>query len=167
MEEAAITLFAFDNQSLPNIDGLRLHMVAGKRNGGHQFVNPGFSGSDARVLAPGPPGSPDDMLVIYYGNVFVGPDGLLWMYYLAQGTKDPVWKGAPPTHRLERCCLAKSKDGIHWTKPKLGLVNYNGSTANNLIKFTGNPGGDTFLAAGIVFYDADATDAAKKFKLIW
>ena len=93
------------------------------RPGDHQFVNPGFSGKDNRVLAPGPKGSPDDMLVshgwrrhpdatqcilcgraagdvwadpvafyaraggpqvIYYGNVFVGPDGLLWMYYLAQ-----------------------------------------------------------------------------------
>jgi hypothetical protein len=48
------------------------------------------------VLVPGPKGAPDDMLVIYYGNVFVGPDGLLWMYYLAAGYTDPVWKGKAP-----------------------------------------------------------------------
>jgi len=27
---------------------------------------------------------------------------------------------------------AESRDGIHWTKPELGIVAYNGSTANNL-----------------------------------
>jgi hypothetical protein len=167
VEEDSLTLFAFDNQSLPNINGLKLSLLSGKRGGDNQFVNPGFSGTDARVLAPGPKGAPDDMLVIYYGNVFVGPDGLLWMYYLAQGSTDPVWKGQAPTKRLERLCLAKSKDGQHWTKPKLGLVNYNGSTENNLVKFTGNPDPDTFLAAGIIFYDPDETVSAKKFKMIW
>ena len=119
------------------------------------------------MLAPGPKGAPDDMLVIYYGNVFQGPDGLLWMYYLAQGSEDPYWKGKAPTVRMERLLLAKSKDGQHWTKPKLGLVNYNGSTANNLVKFTGNPEPDTFLAAGIIFYDADETVPGKRFKMIW
>ena len=38
---------------------------------------------------------------------------------------------------MERLLLAKSKDGVHWTRPKLGLVDWNGSTANNLIKFIG------------------------------
>ena len=33
-------------------------------------------------------------------------------------------------HR-EVTCLAESKDGIHWTKPTLGLFNWNGSTENN------------------------------------
>eukprot|EP01046_Picozoa_sp_COSAG06_P000113 COSAG06_NODE_4_length_41837_cov_204.557597_8_plen_209_part_00 len=166
VEEKSVTLFAFDDQSLPNINALKLTLQSGKP-GGDGFVNPGFSPPNNRVLVPGPKGAPDDMLVIYYGNVFVGPDGLLWMYYLAAGSTDPVWKGKAPSHRLERLCLAKSKDGQHWTKPKLGLVDYNGSKDNNLLKFTGNPGGDTFLAAGIIFYDPDEKVAAKKFKMIW
>jgi len=167
VEEKTAALFAFDDHSLPNIVGMKLDLVAGKGAGNHETVNPGFSGSDNRVLAPGPKGAPDDMLVIYYGNVFQGPDGLLWMYYLAQGSEDPYWKGKAPTVRMERLLLAKSKDGQHWTKPKLGLVNYNGSTANNLVKFTGNPEPDTFLAAGIIFYDADETVPGKRFKMIW
>jgi hypothetical protein len=30
-------------------------------------------------------------------------------------------------------CEAFSEDGIHWVKPELGLVEYNGSTANNIL----------------------------------
>lgn len=30
-------------------------------------------------------------------------------------------------------CYALSEDGIHWTKPSLGLVELNGSTANNIL----------------------------------
>ncbi len=30
-------------------------------------------------------------------------------------------------------CYAESRDGIHWTKPNLGLVEVNGSKANNVI----------------------------------
>ena len=65
VEEDSLTLFAFDNQSLPNINGLKLSLESAKGGGDGQFVNPGFSGTDNRVLAPGPKGSPDDMLVIY------------------------------------------------------------------------------------------------------
>jgi len=31
------------------------------------------------------------------------------------------------------CCYAESKDGIHWTKPELGLHEFNGSKANNIV----------------------------------
>lgn len=30
-------------------------------------------------------------------------------------------------------CYAESKDGIHWTRPELGLVKFNGSKKNNII----------------------------------
>ena len=30
-------------------------------------------------------------------------------------------------------CCAESTDGIHWTKPRLGIVEFDGSTANNII----------------------------------
>ena len=33
----------------------------------------------------------------------------------------------------ETLCVAKSKDGIHWTRPELGIVEFDGSTKNNLI----------------------------------
>ena len=36
-------------------------------------------------------------------------------------------------HAPQRVCLAESKDGLTWTKPLLGLYNFNGSTANNIL----------------------------------
>lgn len=33
----------------------------------------------------------------------------------------------------ERTCLAESRDGITWTKPELGLFEFDGSKANNLV----------------------------------
>ena len=30
-------------------------------------------------------------------------------------------------------CYATSRDGISWDKPELGLVDYEGSTANNIV----------------------------------
>lgn len=40
-----------------------------------------------------------------------------------------VFSHAEYTHRN---CYATSNDGIAWTKPSLGLVNWNGSTSNNI-----------------------------------
>ncbi|MFT5412572.1 MAG: hypothetical protein ACI9NC_005321, partial [Verrucomicrobiales bacterium] len=36
------------------------------------------------------------------------------------------------THR-EVTCYAESQDGIHWTKPELGLFEFGGSKANNIV----------------------------------
>ncbi len=33
-------------------------------------------------------------------------------------------------------CLATSRDGVHWTRPSLGLVDYNGSKDNNVLPYT-------------------------------
>ena len=35
-------------------------------------------------------------------------------------------------------CYAESRDGIHWTKPKLGLVEFNGSKQNNIVLAAGS-----------------------------
>ncbi len=35
------------------------------------------------------------------------------------------------------CCYAESKDGIHWTKPDLGIHEYKGSKKNNIILYPG------------------------------
>jgi len=50
------------------------------------------------------------------------------MYY--RGSHDPkTGTGGIPAHR-EVTCYAESEDGIHWVKPELGLVEFNGSKAN-------------------------------------
>ena len=33
----------------------------------------------------------------------------------------------------ETTCYAESTDGIHWTKPSLGIIEYDGSTDNNIV----------------------------------
>lgn len=44
----------------------------------------------------------------------------------------------------EVTCYAESKDGIHWTKPKLGLFEWNGSKENNIVWL--GPGTHNFTA---------------------
>src|SRR5439155_1425309 len=43
-------------------------------------------------------------------------------------TNGGMWGGKP--HAV---CLATSRDGIHWTKPDLGVVSWDGSLANNIV----------------------------------
>jgi hypothetical protein len=35
------------------------------------------------------------------------------------------------------CCYAESNDGIHWTRPELGLYEFEGSNANNIVFING------------------------------
>ena len=56
-------------------------------------------------------------------------DNLFRMYYRGSHY-DTKTKNA--THP-EVTCYAESKDGIHWTKPKLGLFEFNGSKKNNIV----------------------------------
>jgi hypothetical protein len=41
-------------------------------------------------------------------------------------------------------CYAESRDGIHWDKPDCGIMEFNGSTANNML-FASRLGGTVFL----------------------
>jgi hypothetical protein len=51
-------------------------------------------------------------------------DGLFRMYYRG-------WSGFEDGAQV--ACYAESKDGVHWVKPNLGLVEYEGSTKNNIV----------------------------------
>jgi hypothetical protein len=53
-------------------------------------------------------------------------------------------------------CYATSIDGIKWIKPKLGLIDFKGSTQNNICKIGG----------GTLVYDPVDIDASKKYKLM-
>ena len=61
-------------------------------------------------------------------------------------------------------CYAESKDGVHWTKPSLGLIEFNGSKDNNIIF-----GGGHSLEAGpgTVFLDTNPkTPPSERFKAV-
>ena len=60
-----------------------------------------------------------------YHTVF--QDGKLFRAYYRGSHYDPSGDYRPVT------CYAESRDGIEWYRPELGLVNYQGSTRNNII----------------------------------
>jgi hypothetical protein len=64
-----------------------------------------------------------------------------------------------PRRREMGVCYATSKDGIAWEKPDLGIVEFEGSKANNLV--VRGPHG-----AG-VFKDAHDKDASRRYKMIY
>ena len=105
-----------------------------------------------------------------YGNViFDEKDGLYRCWYspfiidhsakdmpLAERDKKPY---DPPPNREMGICYAVSRDGISWEKPNLGLVDFNGSTSNNIV--WREPHG-----AGI-FKDAHDPDPKRRYKAIF
>jgi hypothetical protein len=59
-----------------------------------------------------------------------------------------------PAHR--GVCYARSKDGIHWEKPNLGLADYKGSRENNIVLGGGANGVEHISTEGLVFLDPTA-----------
>jgi hypothetical protein len=58
----------------------------------------------------------------YIGAELTNADGTTFQYEPVSGNR-----------RQTYACYAESKDGIHWTKPVLGLFEFNGSKQNNII----------------------------------
>lgn len=102
-----------------------------------------------------------------YGTVLYFPEERLFkMWYLAAprfpweepGKKD----GRTVCPNFQFTAYAESKDAVHWRLPSLGLVNYDGSTDNNICKLA------TECAEGIaVVYDAQATNPDRRYKAFY
>jgi hypothetical protein len=73
-----------------------------------------------------------------YHSVFRDGD-LYRMYYKAWHLDVSPGKVRTDTHPLY-CCYAESDDGIHWRKPRLGLVEFRGSKDNNIVLASGAHG---------------------------
>jgi hypothetical protein len=141
------TLFPFDDYSIPFTWGLRRQLIMGKR----------FGPPNPVVVHLGGPGEPDNVKIQYYGTVIQIGDELR-MWYLGQGDKatfDPP--GMLPMY-------ATSKDGLHWEKPKLGLVTYNGNKQNNLIDLCG---GQYRFAEYVIIHDPEDPDPSRRFKCVF
>lgn len=64
----------------------------------------------------------------------------------------------PTASRITSLAYAESDDGIHWTKPNLGLVDFEGSRENNLLfRYAHGTG---------IFLDEEERDPAKRYKLV-
>jgi hypothetical protein len=91
-----------------------------------------------------------------YHSVF--QDGPLYrMYYKAWHLAVSPGKVKTDTHPLY-CCYAESNDGVAWRKPELGLHEFRGSKANNIVIASG-PIGSVNADAGhpAVFKDENLT----------
>ena len=68
---------------------------------------------------------------------------------------DPYGYSGYPDDEGWRLCYATSRNGIHWEKPNLGKVEFNGSRNNNILpRETMTP----------LFLDPNETDPAKRYK---
>ena len=147
VEEAV--LFPFDDCSLPFSRDLHMSLVTGRKfpdevdNGLNIVMDP--RQPDKPVLPQGKPGEPDSYEVLC-PNVFL-MNGEYRMWYLGQGED-----------RKRRSCYAVSKDGFSWERPKLGLVEYNGSKQNNLVA---GPCGEWVL------YEPEDPDPSRRFKSLY
>jgi len=151
------TLFAIDNHSMPYLRNLYLTMHAVEK----EPHNP--------VVRRGGPGSPDEYAAQFYGSV-IRMDGKFRMWYLA-GTPEVVLSqsASPQSFRGYRVCYAESQDGISWVKPNLGLVEFNGSTRNNIVRlapFGGGQGNAPGPGNVLVLHEPDDPVPSHRFKMM-
>src|SRR5689334_199743 len=99
--------FAFDDHSIPWKQNLKVTMV------------PATKHPENPVLRRGPEGAPDHGHAVLYGTV-VKEGEKFRMWYLGMFETELKVGDAPGWWRP--MCYAESADGVHWTKPELGLV---------------------------------------------
>lgn len=90
-----------------------------------------------------------------YNTVFREEDGRFRMWYGA------MMKSGLPQEGAIRLGYAESEDGLHWEKPVLGLIPFQGSKENNLV--APNLGGQS-MQGGTIYRDERAPQA-ERYKL--
>lgn len=144
----AINIFSFDSVTIPFTHNLYLTMVPAAKYPG----NP--------VLAHGLEGSPDAERAQFYGSI-IKVDGKYRMWYCAE---DKPAEGVRSSSF--RPAYAESEDGIRWTKPKLGLVEYRGNKENNLLLFSPQPHFEiTEPLASFVLYEPSDPNPSHRYKM--
>jgi hypothetical protein len=92
-------------------------------------------------------------------SVYRDPDsGLYQLWYQA-------FTDGKAQERTHRCmiCYAESSDGINWTKPNLGLYDYNGVAETNIV-LLGNGGYSDRYGASVLVDPADP-DPSRRYKM--
>lgn len=142
------TLFPFDNYSIPLRKGLEMNLLNSEHT--RAPYNP--------VLTRGKAGAPDSFRIAYYGTV-LQINNRFHMWYIGDGDQDHAdqEKSGAYLHLL----YAVSEDGLHWTKPDLGLVEYHGNKHNNLVQTNM----DTVYRACTVLYEPEEPDVERRYKM--
>ena len=104
-----------------------------------------------------------------YPNVIYDPKYKKYRCYYTFCSKDEESTSTPRQERAKRdyrpmptriasLGYAESDDGVHWVKPSLGLVEFEGSRENNMLfRYAHGTG---------VFLDQEETNPAKRYKLV-
>ncbi|NBV20392.1 MAG: hypothetical protein EBS05_00095 [Proteobacteria bacterium] len=102
-----------------------------------------------------------------YANLAFDESAQLYRCWYSPFIVDPSVNETPPAQRATShykphdremgLCYATSRDGLMWEKPALGLIEFNGSKANNLVARRPHGSG--------IFRDAQDPDPARRFKL--
>src|SRR4051794_2700003 len=111
-EAGGLTLFAFDDHSTPFKKNLFVTMTQAEK----------FKGNP--VVARGPAGAPDSYRAQFYGSVLrIGGKFRMWYTACSYDPKkgNQSWGNNPDYDDTWRVAYAESTDGLHWTKPNLGL----------------------------------------------
>ena len=102
-----------------------------------------------------------------YANIHFDDRAQLYRCWYSPFIVDPAVTTTPAAQRASTryqphdremgVCYATSRDGLKWEKPALGLVEFNGNTANHLVMRRPHGSG--------VFHDPRDPDPARRFKL--
>jgi hypothetical protein len=141
-----LVLFPFDDHGLPFNNRLLLTLIPGEKSATQDPKHPGKP-----VLGIGEKDDPDGRRVYFAGTV------------LQVGDEYRMWYSGFDAEASRHLCYATSKDGLNWEKPKLGLVPYKGSTANNLLSLDGNERIKASLF--LILHDLEDPDPARRFKM--
>lgn len=142
--------FSFDDHSIPLRDNVAVTPLSVEKHP----ANP--------VLRRGPEGAPDHGHAILYGTV-LKMEGKFRMWYLGMFESETQSGQAPGWWRP--MCYAESDDGVTWTKPALGLVEFNGNKQNNICLIESEVPSlakvNDFLS---VLHDPDDPDPSRRYK---
>ncbi|MEZ6089261.1 MAG: hypothetical protein R3C05_14760 [Pirellulaceae bacterium] len=145
-ETSVRTIFAFDSRNIPFAQNVRLEMHSPTKHP----ANP--------VLKRGERGSVDALAVQFYGSI-IRVDDRYRMWYVA--ASDETDESSTWSQRW-RPAYAESEDGIHWTKPRLGLVRFAGDRQNNLVRIDPEDLGCINLK---VIHDPHDPDLDRRYKM--
>ena len=145
--------FAFDDHAIPWRDNVAVTPEVAKKHP----ANP--------VLRRGPEGAPDHGHAILYGTV-LKLGGKFRMWYLGMFETEIKAGQAPGWWRP--MCYAESEDGVTWSKPELGLVEFNGSRENNICLIESEVPSlakvNDFLS---ILHEPEDPDPSRRFKCVF
>ena len=107
--------------------------------------------------------APDQVASHFYGTV-IQDNGKFRMWYYSVGMKDPGDARKADVKNLTQgpVCYAESDDGINWTKPKLGQMEFHGSKNNNAIALP-----DELIESVHVIKDEEDPDPKRRYKMVY